>query len=325
MGGRVLTVYIGSETYFYHVNHLNSAAMATNHAGTAVEDILFYPWGQDTWHLWGSGGYNFAGMPYYDTNTSTNPTNFRFYSQNIGRWHSPDPLGGDITNPQSLNRYAYVLNNPTTFTDPLGLWPCPPGSHSIGPGRCAGPKNSVFTNMLAWDEFDLMMIAAYSRETWVSGWEYDPKQASNLIVGAAQSGIANAIQQARMRLSNPKCATFLKNIMANLGVAPDLDQFLKDFDNLNIIPTPANDSAKLGFDTTAHVDHVGQGTTVHVDAPNAADLPQTLLHETFHTIYFGLGDPGLARTAMVPYCHSGDQRKSASRNISAAFDENCGQ
>jgi hypothetical protein len=64
---------------------------------------------------------------------------------------------------------------------------------------------------------------------------------------------------------------------------------------------------------------------VHVDAPNAADLPQTLLHETFHTIYFGLGDPGLARTAMVPYCHSGDQRKSASRNISAAFDENCGQ
>jgi RHS repeat-associated protein len=86
-----------------------------------VEDILFYPWGQDTWHLWGSGGYNFAGMPYYDTNTNTNPTMFRFYSQNLGRWHSPDPMGGDITNPQSLNRYAYVLNNPTSLTDPLGL------------------------------------------------------------------------------------------------------------------------------------------------------------------------------------------------------------
>jgi len=34
---------------------------------------------------------------------------------------SPDPLGGDITNPQSLNRYAYALNNATSFIDPTGL------------------------------------------------------------------------------------------------------------------------------------------------------------------------------------------------------------
>jgi uncharacterized protein RhaS with RHS repeats len=40
-----------------------------------------------------------------------------------GRWLTPDPVGGDVTNPQSLNRYAYALNNPTTLTDPLGLDP----------------------------------------------------------------------------------------------------------------------------------------------------------------------------------------------------------
>jgi hypothetical protein len=44
------------------------------------------------------------------------------------RWLTPDPVGGDITSPQSLNRYAYALNNPETLTDPSGLWPrdeCP--------------------------------------------------------------------------------------------------------------------------------------------------------------------------------------------------------
>ncbi len=35
--------------------------------------------------------------------------------------NDPDPLAGDLTNPQSLNRYAYALNNPTTLVDPSGL------------------------------------------------------------------------------------------------------------------------------------------------------------------------------------------------------------
>jgi len=34
---------------------------------------------------------------------------------------SADPLAGSIGDPQSLNRFAYVLNNPGNATDPLGL------------------------------------------------------------------------------------------------------------------------------------------------------------------------------------------------------------
>jgi RHS repeat-associated protein len=116
-------VYNGSETYFNHINNVSSTSMMTNHAGTAAEDMLFYPWG-DVWKSWGSGGYSFAELPYYDTTTNTNLTPFRLFSSNLGRWHSPDPLGGDITNPQSLNRYAYVMNNPTSFVDPSGTKYC---------------------------------------------------------------------------------------------------------------------------------------------------------------------------------------------------------
>src|SRR5205085_5268745 len=48
---------------------------------------------------------------------------FRFYHSAHGRFMSADPLGGSVSNPQSLNRYAYVRNDPINLIDPLGLYP----------------------------------------------------------------------------------------------------------------------------------------------------------------------------------------------------------
>ena len=36
--------------------------------------------------------------------------------------YRPDPLGGKLTDPQTLNKYSYVRNNPITLTDPTGLY-----------------------------------------------------------------------------------------------------------------------------------------------------------------------------------------------------------
>lgn len=38
----------------------------------------------------------------------------------LGRFGQPDSIVSEPTNPQYLNRYAYVLNNPIRFTDPSG-------------------------------------------------------------------------------------------------------------------------------------------------------------------------------------------------------------
>lgn len=48
----------------------------------------------------------------------------RYYSYTQGRFTSPDPalLSVNGSNPQSWNRYAYVLNNPLLYADPSGLW-----------------------------------------------------------------------------------------------------------------------------------------------------------------------------------------------------------
>ena len=44
----------------------------------------------------------------------------RYYDSDIGRFISPDSLIQEPLNPQSLNRYSYVINNPVNHTDPTG-------------------------------------------------------------------------------------------------------------------------------------------------------------------------------------------------------------
>jgi len=42
----------------------------------------------------------------------------RFYASPQGRFVSPDTFSAIITNPQTVNRYAYVGNNPLKYIDP---------------------------------------------------------------------------------------------------------------------------------------------------------------------------------------------------------------
>ncbi len=124
--------YTSSETYFNHVNQISSTTYMTNHAGTPAEDMLFYPWG-DVWQSAGSGGYNFADLPFYDTTTNTNLTTFRVYSPNLGRWFSTDPVRPCTCCPQGQNLYGYVKDSPTNAIDPGGDQDCEEGWAFPGP------------------------------------------------------------------------------------------------------------------------------------------------------------------------------------------------
>ncbi|MES9937204.1 MAG: RHS repeat-associated core domain-containing protein [Sedimenticola sp.] len=48
--------------------------------------------------------------------------NGRVYDPELGRFLSADPHVQSFANPQSLNRYSYVLNNPLSYTDPSGYF-----------------------------------------------------------------------------------------------------------------------------------------------------------------------------------------------------------
>jgi hypothetical protein len=46
----------------------------------------------------------------------------RFYDGALGRFISPDTIVPEPGDPQALNRYSYVLNNPLRYTDPTGMF-----------------------------------------------------------------------------------------------------------------------------------------------------------------------------------------------------------
>jgi len=58
----------------------------------------------------------------WESESSLYHTWFRQYDPSQGRWMSVDPLAGTTDNPQSQDRYVYVLDDPVNLTDPLGLF-----------------------------------------------------------------------------------------------------------------------------------------------------------------------------------------------------------
>jgi RHS repeat-associated protein len=66
------------------------------------------------------GDHTYLDAPTDQTTTGWVHLQAREYSTTHGRFLTVDPLI-DLQHPQSLNGYAYALNNPTTFTDPTGL------------------------------------------------------------------------------------------------------------------------------------------------------------------------------------------------------------
>ena len=45
----------------------------------------------------------------------------RWYNTTLARFLTRDPKNGQLTFPQSLNPYIYVLNNPLRYTNPTGM------------------------------------------------------------------------------------------------------------------------------------------------------------------------------------------------------------
>jgi RHS repeat-associated protein len=131
-GQRVALRDSAGGVYYIFADHLGSTRIVTDATGTVCRDLDYFPFGGEkiTLNTCALLSSKFATYE-RDPETGLDYAIFRYYNSRLGRFMSPDLLAGSTGDPQSLNRYAYVRNDPVNLVDPLGLFeshrpPIPP-------------------------------------------------------------------------------------------------------------------------------------------------------------------------------------------------------
>ena len=214
-GGERLGLYMGTTLYFTHTDWLGTERKRTDVNGNEVVHITGLPFGDgQAYSAWDPSQDYFTGQQ-YDDESNLDHFWFRQYASTQGRWLTPDPAGlaaADPSNPQSLNRYAYVMNSPTLLVDPLGKNAANPGYcdawnescgggttwdgdlvHSSGGGGGGGGMPSDITQGL---QQYLFMVNLSIEELWLRNnfiVQRGPEGVyySQLLAGAAAAALAN--------------------------------------------------------------------------------------------------------------------------------------
>ncbi len=117
----------GTGNEYFHTDALGSSLTLSSGQGASATTYTYEPFGKTTVAGNSANAFQYTGRE--NDGTGLYYYRARYYSPGLQRLISEDPMGfagGD------LNLYAYVMNNPTRFVDPLGLdWFRPPSDPYI--------------------------------------------------------------------------------------------------------------------------------------------------------------------------------------------------
>lgn len=122
-GNGLIGTYSGEDYTTYHYDYRGSVTSVTDSSGAVIGQVTYDEYGVilskdeevETRFL-----YNGK----YGVQTDKNGLYYmraRYYNPDLKRFMNRDVVTGSITEPQSLNRYAFVNGNPVSFIDPFGL------------------------------------------------------------------------------------------------------------------------------------------------------------------------------------------------------------
>ncbi len=123
-GKRVAMLPVGGNPIYYVEDLLGTSRVITQNNGVVCYDADFYPYGGErSYTNTCPQNYKFEGKE-RDAETGNDDFGARYYSNRFGRWLSADwsavpvPVPyANLTNPQTLNLYAMVADDPESFAD----------------------------------------------------------------------------------------------------------------------------------------------------------------------------------------------------------------
>jgi len=153
-------------------DHLGSPRVTTDQNGVVTNRKDFSAFGEET-----LSAQRTSGLKYQPDSIRQDYTGYekddesglefaqaRYYNSTHGRYTSIDPLtaSANVKDPQTLNRYSYVLNSPYKFVDPLGLLSSSTGACG---SNCPGSMSSMGLIGLYSDNGQVIKIGHDSQQT----------------------------------------------------------------------------------------------------------------------------------------------------------------
>ncbi|HZV45357.1 MAG TPA: RHS repeat-associated core domain-containing protein, partial [Saprospiraceae bacterium] len=153
--GKIISTVVSNNTpqrliQFYHQDQLGSITLISGVNGEVTARFDYKPYGEQI-HISGAATSSFGftgqlmdkdiGLIYYQS---------RYYDPLIGRFIQPDRFIPQPADPQTLNRYTYVGNNPITFVDPTGHWFGVDDLIAFGVGFAVGFTTTLLTSDFNW-------------------------------------------------------------------------------------------------------------------------------------------------------------------------------
>jgi len=276
----------GGPVYYYYGDHLGTARVITDGVGNKCYDADYFPWGLEQ-HVYANScpqNYKFTGKE-RDPDTGSDYFGARWYRYDMSRFFSPDwsatvePVPyAKLDNPQSLNLYSYVLNNPLSSIDNDG--------HDIIPAP--GLKNA----QVVMDSVQAILA--------------DPNTSANLAgyVGAGNPDLT--IQSGDLSNQDEKSPNGATTAIVQ-------GQTLPDIQTNTISSTDIN-----GVTTTSAPETTLTGATITIDnRTSKGDTPGVMVHESVHAGEAKADPAKFSKDAAAEKSMPHDRRPQEKRAIAA--------